>query len=265
MKNLLLFVIPLVFLFSCKNETKTTEESTQKVELIPEKVTLQGTIENPVSESAEIRGEGIVGMKGLKVDVVDGKFNMEFELTEPTNLTFIHGQESASLYLEPGDEVTMTLNPKQFDETIQLSGKGAEESNFLFKKYLLREGMGEMKDIFTLDKNAFAAKQNEIRDLIISNLEEHAKVNPDINPDFVDAQKNSTHYSWANNKMNYPGYYSYFTKEDEPDMGDDYFSFMNDINLNDEKAYKSDRNYSMLVQGFIRNGTSDIKLSLIHI
>jgi len=264
MKRLFFLLLTVLFFFSCHNESDKNNSSENTVEVkvekpIPQKVTFQGIIENPVDNSAEIRGSGMVGMEGLKVDVVDGKFNMEFELTEPTNLTFRHGPESSSLYLEPGDEVGLTLNPEQFDETIQLSGKGAEESNFLFKKYLLREGMGEMKDIFSLDAEAFANKQNEIRDLMTSTLEAYSIANPTINSEFVESQKNSIQYSWAMNKMNYPGYYAYFTKEEAPEMGEGYLSFMDGVNLNDEKAFKNDRNYSMLVQGFMSHGTEDIE------
>ena len=264
MKKIFFLILPLVLIFSCKNESNKTPNPIitvpeVKAEPIPQKVTISGTIENPVDGSAEIRGDGMVGMKGLKKDLEDGKFNMEFELTEPTNLIFIHGRESASLYLEPGDEVTLTLNPEQFDETIQLAGKGAEESNFLFKKYLLREGMGETKDIFSLDKDAFAAKQDEIKNLIGSNLDTYAKAHPKMNAEFFEAEKKSVLYSWAVNKMNYPGYYEYFTKKDAPELGDNYLSFMNGISMNDEKAYKNDRNYSMLVNSFMSHGTDDME------
>ena len=266
MKRLLYLVLPALFIFSCKNaETQTNNTAiteTKIEELVPQKVIINGVIENPAGEDAEVRGEGIVGMKGLNVNVVDGKFNMEFMLKKPTTLSFRHGQESSSLYLEPGDEVTLTLNPKQFDETIRLSGKGAEESNYLFEKYLLRESMGEMKDLFSLEAIAFSEKVDMMKKANIENLEKYSKEHPNMNPDFVAAESKSNMYAWAMNKMNYPGYFSYFTKKDAPEMGKDYLSFLKDIDFNDEKSYKSNRNYSMLVQSFMNYESENLEESV---
>jgi len=257
-------MLPVFLFFSCKNgetETSTQVPETKVEKLAPQKVTIHGIIKNPASESAEIRGEGIVDMEGLKVDVVDGKFDMEFQLREPVNLSFRHGQESSSLYLEPGDEVTLTLNPEQFDETIRLSGKGAEESNYLFKKYLLREDMGEMSEIFSLEPTAFAEKVDMMKKANVDALEQYMKEFPGMNADFVDSESKSNIYSWAMNKMNYPGYFSYFTKKDAPEMGDDYLSFMDKVDFNDEKSFKSNRNYNMLVGSYMSYGTMDLETS----
>lgn len=267
MKRLLFLALPLLFIFSCKNAENPPTVVPPVIETIaeipkPQKVTITGIIENPVGTDAEIRGDGIEDMKGLNVNLVDGKFNMEFFLREPTNLSFRHGQETANLYLKPGDEVTLTLNPKQFDETIRLSGKGAAESNYLFKKYLLRESQGEMKDIFSLSSSEFSAKIDLMKKENIENLKNYTKDHPEISPDFVTSESKSNEYAWAMNKMNYPGYFTYFTNQAAPDLGDDYLSFLNDFDFNDQRAYKNNRNYSVLVRNYMSNEAMDLEDSV---
>lgn len=53
------------------------------------------------------------------------------------NLT--DGKESTSLFLLPDSEVNMTMNAKEFDETIVYKGKGVNESNFLAQHALSDE------------------------------------------------------------------------------------------------------------------------------
>ena len=44
---------------------------------------------------------------------------------------FSDGIESSRLYLKPNSDITLTMNAKEFDETIVYEGKGVNESNFL--------------------------------------------------------------------------------------------------------------------------------------
>ncbi|AWA29026.1 TlpA family protein disulfide reductase [Flavobacterium magnum] len=51
------------------------------------------------------------------------------------------GKEITSLYLKPGYDLNLTMDAKQFDESIVYTGKGAQENNFLAKKTLMEEEM----------------------------------------------------------------------------------------------------------------------------
>jgi len=43
------------------------------------------------------------------------------------------------MYLKNGDNLSMTMNTKEFDETIVYKGQGAEENNFMVQKALKDE------------------------------------------------------------------------------------------------------------------------------
>jgi thiol-disulfide isomerase/thioredoxin len=68
---------------------------------------------------------------------------------------FSDGTESSNLYLKPNSEINLTMNAKEFDETIVYKGKGVDESNFLAQQALKDENF--QKDAFAKESNEFTA------------------------------------------------------------------------------------------------------------
>lgn len=239
MKKLFVFLFPAFLFFAF--QSKETSNA----------VKITGTIENPVSENASIR----YGDSTHTAEVVDGKFVLDFELTKPEMITFKHGSESGGLYLEPGDNVTLTLNPEQFDETLKLAGEGAEESNYLLAKYLLNEKYNEkMKNIYSSTPAEFAASMDEIKKENEQHLDTYSKAHNNMNLDFLRTEKSSILYTWATDKINYPAYYPYYAGADAPELEleDDYLSFMDVIDMNDETAFENNRQYAQMVNAYIK-------------
>lgn len=239
MKKLFVFCIPAFLFLSCQNSEITNT------------VKITGTIENPVSEEASIRYGDSIHM----ANVVEGKFIIEFELNQPERITFKHGPESGGLYLEPGDDVTLTLNPKEFDETLKLSGKGAEESNYLLAKYLLNEKYDmKMKEIYSSSPQEFAATMDEIKMANEKHLSSYSQEH-EMNAQFLKDEKASILYTWATDKINFPAYYPYYAGADAPELelGDDYLSFMDKIDLNDENAFENNQQYTQMINAYINS------------
>lgn len=74
---------------------------------------------------------------------------------------FSDGTESSNLYLKPNSELNLTMNAKEFDETIVYKGKGVDESNFLAQQALKDE---------SFQKDAFAKESGEFTALLDSKL-----------------------------------------------------------------------------------------------
>ena len=253
MKNLFILFLPLCLFFSCQNAEKTTSSTADLTTKTNTKtVKISGTIENPVSETASIRA----GENTHEAKVADGKFVLEFELDQPQTVTFSHGNERGTLYLEPSDDVTLTLNPEQFDETLKLGGKGAEESNYLLAKYLLNEKYDEQaEEIYTLSPTDFAAKVDAIKAENEAHLAKYVKAHNNMNADFLKNEKASIRYKWASDKINYPSYFEYFAKKKAPDLGDDYYAFMEKIDLSNEADFENNSAYARLVKSYLNSQT----------
>ena len=97
---------------------------------------------------------------------------------------FSDGVETSSLYLKPNSEINLTMDAKQFDETIVYKGKGVEESNYLAQHALKTE---------KFQNEAFVKEQAEFATLLEANkksdFESIEKGNFD--PEFKTALKNS--------------------------------------------------------------------------
>ena len=100
----------------------------------PNLVAISGKITNPKGESVAFY------CKDTTYSTIankDGTFEIAFSLDSSTYLNFRHGDEYSSMYVKPGDKINLTIDTKQFDETIRYEGSTA--SSFLAKKILLKE------------------------------------------------------------------------------------------------------------------------------
>ena len=119
MKNLLLFALTtLTLLYSCKNTD-------------PNFVTISGKITNPVEESVSFQSKDTIYSTTL---AEEGTFTISFSVDSSIYIDLRHGEEQTALYILPGDEIYLTIDTRQFDETIQYQNSPA--SSFLANKYL---------------------------------------------------------------------------------------------------------------------------------
>jgi thiol-disulfide isomerase/thioredoxin len=97
---------------------------------------------------------------------------------------FSDGTEGSSLYLKPGSDINLTMDAKQFDETIVYKGKGTNESNFLAQITLSDEKFQE---------EAFAKEALEFASLLEAKMKTDLAIieKGDFDPEFKDAVKNS--------------------------------------------------------------------------
>ncbi|OXB01428.1 thioredoxin [Flavobacterium oncorhynchi] len=96
---------------------------------------------------------------------------------------FSDGTESSRLYLKPNSEVNLTMNAKEFDETIVFSGKGVEESNFLAQQALRNE---KLEGAFSKEPAEFTTILEAKKKTDFESLEKG-----NFDPEFVTAMKSN--------------------------------------------------------------------------
>ena len=132
-----------------------------------EQVKFTAKIQNKNSDSLVIRGQRAI----VSVIKPDAKGN--FTGTFPADAGFYQltdGTEVTSLYLKNGYDLNVTLDAKQFDETLTFKGKGEKENNFLAKLGLENEVLGEK-----LAKVSDVSEQQKLIDGFISGIETRLK------------------------------------------------------------------------------------------
>ncbi|GAA3555961.1 thioredoxin-like domain-containing protein [Snuella lapsa] len=121
-------------------------------------VTLSGTITDKNSDSLLVRSRTYQ----KKIDVkADGTFSDTLKIEKGTYNLF-DGKESTTIFLENGFDIKLTLDTKQFDETITYSGIGEAVNNYLAQKALLQEKVLYNFDLYDLEKSDFEKETNAV-------------------------------------------------------------------------------------------------------
>jgi len=194
------------------------------------KVTINGKITNPKEESTFINKTGFFSSESVCKLEVDkqGTFSAEFEIEKESYFSFNHNKELTVIYLMPGDNIEISLNTDEFDETVAYKGKGAGINNYLAKKYLLNEQLSPgFKKLYSMSPDSFFQKTMQIKRDLEEQLEKFISSGENLSKEFQKMAIADIHYSWANQLNAYPRAHKNYTKKDFDDADgkfDQYFS-----------------------------------------
>jgi thiol-disulfide isomerase/thioredoxin len=221
----LFFLASLAIAFvSCQSGQSVEEQ-------VSNDVTISGIIEN--ASGGEFH---VYGSNELQVDAAvndSGLFFMTFEIDEPANFTIKYGGERATIFLSPGDSLSLTLDTEMFDETLAFIGRGADYSNYLCGLYLLNEGMDT--------KNPWATRYlkpaEEYRMVVDSMTEvrqqylQTAASTKTLSEAFVNVQEQSFLYQRASQLYDYELGAKHYGEVEEVEVPEDFYSFEGELPL----------------------------------
>ncbi|WP_372770062.1 TlpA family protein disulfide reductase [Lutibacter sp.] len=168
MKKLIYALSIALVVLSCKEEAPK------------DYVTLSGTITNQNSDSLIVRSQTY----SKKINVSpDGSFSDTLKV-EAGNYNLFDGSESTSIYLKNGFDLNMTIDTKEFDETVSYTGTGAEASNYLAATALLQETVFDDAEMYNLEKSEFDTKMEEVN----SSFKKLLKETKNLDTSFVSQQ-----------------------------------------------------------------------------
>ncbi len=143
-------------------------------------VTLVGKITNQNSDSLMIYAKGFQ----KKIDLnADGTFADTLKIVNG-NFILFDGKEKTAVYLKNGYDLKITLDTKEFDETISYFGEGADANNYLAARALFQEGVFTDNSMYDLDKTKFDEKNTEIGE----SLKELLDKTQNLDADFIAKQ-----------------------------------------------------------------------------
>lgn len=140
-----LSILTLTLLFSCQQM-----EGSKKVKI-------SGDIINPKGDSVFIQNYEMGTLIHYAQSPIDenGHFEMELIIEKPLAVSFFDKNESSQMYISPGDEIHISLNTDEFDETIKYIGTSVDENNFMASYYLMFNDRdnGKPIDFYTQSKD----------------------------------------------------------------------------------------------------------------
>lgn len=145
MKQLFL-LISVLAIVSCQQEPK-------------DYVTLSGKITNKNSDSLVVVTRTF--SKTIKVND-DGTFKDTLKV-EPGIYNIFDGTEATAVFLKNGFEIDLSVDAKEFDETIKYSGSGSEHSTFLAQKALLEEQLLDQDKLSSLTSDGLNTEIENIK------------------------------------------------------------------------------------------------------
>ncbi|RUA36944.1 MAG: hypothetical protein DSY77_01210, partial [Bacteroidetes bacterium] len=191
-KLISLFVLGL--LSSCSQEK---EEITTSV---------WGKVINPKGDNVSLRLQDTTITTSL--DSV-GNFQTDVPIYKAEKVVFAHGEEISTMYLRPGDQLSLTIDPTEFDETLQYEGEGSAINNFLASIVLMEDTLENIAQLAVLPEDSFLI---EFRNTYVK--KENALENSAItDQDFKDWYLKNNDWEFYFNLLNYPAYRSRVTQE----------------------------------------------------
>ena len=109
-------------------------------------VRLHGKITNPIADSISVSymltSIGYQPNEYAAKLSKDGSFSFEFSVPKGfTSIRIIHGNQQTETFVQPGADLELTLNAKNFDSSVHYEGKRKELANFMAKYELERPMM----------------------------------------------------------------------------------------------------------------------------
>lgn len=150
------------------------------------------------------------------------------------------GKEYAMCFLKPDYDLHITVNAKEFDETLKYTGIGSNENNYLAKKYLLEETFKDFKSYTSLDEEEFLNYVNSTYNLSLD-LFNNNKQNFD--KDFLKLEFEYLKIGYLSKISGYEFYHGHITNNKDFVVSDNFPNPFKDINLDDEQL--------VLIPGYI--------------
>lgn len=184
-----------------------------------------GQVLNPKGEEVSFRLQDTTITVSLNQE---GRFETNLPIENAKSLVFAHGDEISTLYLRPGDQLSLTIDTEQFDETLQYTGEGASINNFLASIVLLEDSLPSAVKLASFPEDSFLMKLRKNNELKENILQESAV----DDQEFKNWYLKSNEWEFFFNLSYYPGFRSRaLQKPFEP--SDEFYAYKDTINLHD--------------------------------
>ena len=225
-KYLLLTILAstwLLFFSSCNEKSRTYKPTT---------TTIEGIITSAVAPVIVLRGT-----EDIKASITqEGKFFIQAELDRSGIYTIMHGDQSVSIYIVPGDRISIIGDYRTLDTATKFAGSHEVENNYLVHYHNLQlvSEPQDMYDFFSKNEPDFVIAVENRLNVFVEDQQEYQKKNGAFEEDFAELMSAELSYDAANLKMTYPEYYSYLMPDSTLKLSDTYDSFFQNLEIDTE-------------------------------
>ena len=233
MRSIIMFSLAVLFV-ACQS-SETVESKT---------INISGLITNATGDSLAIFKDDQIEKFAI---AEDGSFSGSFE-GDNAYYTLSYNRENTSVYLSPGDEVNITLDTKQFDESLTYTGTGSENNNYLAKKFLLMEEQQkdpDMRSLYSMDETDFNEVMQEQKGAVNQHL-----MDTELDAEFKAIEKANIKYEFLSMFSRFEAYHKYFAQDQEFEVSEDFKKVYTDIDYTNEADFVNVPNYKQMVMNY---------------
>ncbi len=227
MKKILLILMVFATFTACKQavnvETKLADTF------------LSGKIDNKLDEIISISGSEVA--EKIQVDA-DGNFSDTLQL--PVGYYRLrNGKKSVHIYIEPGYSLKLAVDMEDYLASLNFSGIGAENNNFIFEKIKHNgEILLPVKELYALEETDFLAEISKVRASSQEFLTAAA-----VSPKFQEHEAKNIRYEYLKAIYNYPRYHKYFAKKDTVILSPDFMEPLEGFDYDNDEDFNIFENY----------------------
>ncbi|WP_298555730.1 TlpA disulfide reductase family protein [uncultured Algibacter sp.] len=229
----LFFIAIAITLIGCKNEVK------------PEYAIISGKITNKQNGDLTINTEDRSVEE--KIDVApDGTFTDTLS-TDISSYILFDSKNPVFLKVKSGDNLNITYDATDFENSLVITGNGAEINNYIIAK---------RKTEMDLSKKSAEIFQKNEADYKTSMLEFKASQEKLLNntkglpSDYVEKEKRDLNYGYLSKLNTYERGHQYFTKNQEFKVSDNFLNELKDLDYTNVEDFKFSSNYKGLVNDY---------------
>ena len=238
-RQLLLYLLAITTLASCNNKKSSCDYAY-----------FGGEIINPNNNYLLFYDETESTIDTLFLDN-ENRFSYKVQSLNPGLHSFVHGSEYQVVVLEPNDSIMIRLNTYDFDESLVFTGRGAKKNNYLINLFVGLES--EEKTMYALSKRepeVFLNKLDSLRKRRISSLNSF-KEKLNYSPVFEKVARSSIDFYYNSHKELYPfRFYGRKKLINYKDLPDNFYSYRDSVNYNDEQFKDYFPFYNFLIPHF---------------
>lgn len=226
----LLFIAFAIALIGCKTEAKL------------DYAIISGKIANKQAGDLTINSEDRTFKETLSV-TADGTFTDTLS-TDISSYILYDGTNPIFLNIQPGNNLNITYDASDFDNTIAISGVGSEINNYLVAKRKVEKELSKKnQEIYSLEEDMYLERM-----MAFKNSQEELLNNSEGLPtEFVAKEKKNLHYAYLSKLNEFERAHKYFTKNEDFKVSDDFLKDVKSIDYSNVEDFEFSSNYKGLV------------------
>lgn len=188
------------------------------------------------------------------IDVAeDGSFADTLRVKEG-NYVLYDGTNPTFVYIENGNNLVVNYDANDFKNSLVITGKGSETSNYLLKKREVESSTLKGADFYKLDETAYKAKLEELKVALEKTLDS----TEGISEVYKTKEKRNIKYFILNRLNDYQPAHAHYTNNKEFKASEGFLDDLNGIDYSNEEDYVFSRDYKSLLANHYRKSASKL-------